>query len=111
EPDLRVILSLYWPALKEHEDQLHQFGELAGGRAYQVAYHVDHDSPPVLVSHDLDGNRIDRVRLCPEHAALLKDIAWINRPPYQGGSWLHHFALAYLLADPDRPFHSRDDLI
>ncbi len=61
---------------------------------------MDHDSPPALVSHDLDGRRIDRARLCPEHLALLKDLAWINRSPYQGGSWLHHFTLGYLLADP-----------
>jgi acyl-CoA dehydrogenase len=100
DPDLRTILSGYWSGLPEYEQELSQFGELAGGRAYRVAYHVDHDSPPTLVTHDLGGNRIDRARLCPEHATLLKDMSWINRPPYQGGSWLHHFALGYLLADP-----------
>ncbi len=26
-------------------------------------------------------------------------MAFINRPPYEGGSWHHHFALGYLLAD------------
>jgi acyl-CoA dehydrogenase len=100
DPDIRPVLAQYWGALAEHEDELSSFGELAGGRAYQVAQHVDHDSPPVLMSHDLDGRRIDRARLCPEHERLLHDIAWINRPPYQGGSWTHHFALGYLLADP-----------
>lgn len=100
DPDLKPILSQYWTGLPEHEAELSQFGALAGGRAYQVAGHVDHDSPPTLVSHDLDGRRIDRARLCPEHAALLEDIAWINRAPYQGGSWLQHYALGYLLADP-----------
>jgi alkylation response protein AidB-like acyl-CoA dehydrogenase len=100
DPDIRPILGQYWAGLGEHQGELDRFGELAGGQAYQVAYHVDHDAPPALVSHDLDGARIDRARLCPQHAALLKDIAWINRPPYQGGLWLHHFALGYLLADP-----------
>lgn len=100
DPDIRPVLGQYWADLGEHETELSRFGALAGGEAYQVAYHVDHDSPPALVSHDLDGRRIDRARLCPQHAALLKEIAWINRPPYQGGSWLHHFALGYLLADP-----------
>lgn len=100
DPDIRPVLGQYWVDLGEHETELSRFGELAGGEAYQVAYHVDHDSPPALVSYDLDGRRIDRARLCPQHAALLKEIAWINRPPYQGGSWLHHFALGYLLADP-----------
>jgi alkylation response protein AidB-like acyl-CoA dehydrogenase len=27
-------------------------------------------------------------------------MAFINRPPYEGGSWHHHFALGFLLADP-----------
>lgn len=100
DPNIRPVLSSYWAQLPEHEQELEQFGELAGGRAYQLAYHIDHESPPVLVHHDLDGRRIDRARLCPEHATLLKEIAWINQPPYKGSSWLHHFTLGYLLADP-----------
>lgn len=43
---------------------------------------------------------MDRARLDPAHAALLQELAAINCPPYQGGSWLHHFTLGYLLADP-----------
>jgi alkylation response protein AidB-like acyl-CoA dehydrogenase len=50
--------------------------------------------------HDVDGNRIDRAQLSPAHADLLKRIAFINRPPYEGGSWHQHFAYGYLLADP-----------
>lgn len=100
DPDIHPILSQYWSDLAKYEDELSMFGELAGGRAYQLAYHVDHESPPVLISHDLDGQRVDRARLCPEHAAMLEEIAWINQPPYQGSNWLHHFALGYLLADP-----------
>ncbi len=100
DPDLAPVLRLFWPALSEHEAELTRFGELAGGRAYRVADHVDHECPPVLVMHDLDANRVDRVRLSPAHEDLLRELAAINRPPYEGGSWLHHFALGYLLADP-----------
>lgn len=50
--------------------------------------------------HDLDGQRIDRVRLSPAQEALNRELAAINRAPYQGGSWHLHFALGYLLADP-----------
>jgi alkylation response protein AidB-like acyl-CoA dehydrogenase len=99
DPDLKFVLSRYWDDLPQHEDQLVSFGELAGGRAYQVADWVDRTALPELVMHDLDGVRIDRARLDPAHAELLKDLAFINRPPYDGGSWLHHFALSYLLAD------------
>jgi acyl-CoA dehydrogenase len=100
EPDLRTILSRYWPQVAQHEQALLAFGELVGGRAYEVADMVDRACPPTLIMHDLDGQRVDRARLMPDHAALLGDLAWINRPPYEGGSWHHHFALGYLLADP-----------
>jgi alkylation response protein AidB-like acyl-CoA dehydrogenase len=100
DPDLRNILRVYWPAMPEHEAELESFGALAGGRAYAIADFVDHQAPPSLIMHDLDGRRIDRARLDPAHAGLLRELAWINRPPYEGGSWHQHFALGYLLADP-----------
>lgn len=99
EPDLKAILGRYWPALGEHEQELTEFGALAGGRAYAIADWVDRAAWPELVTHDLDGRRVDRARLDPAHAQLLKELAPINRPPYEGGSWQHHFALGYLLAD------------
>ena len=100
EPDLKPILSKFWPEFTHHASELEQFGALVGGRAYEIASWVDRTATPELVMHDLDGRRVDRARLDPAHAALLKDLAFINRPPYEGGSWLHHFTLGYLLADP-----------
>jgi acyl-CoA dehydrogenase len=100
DPDLKIVLQRNWPGLAQHEAELARFGELAGGRAYQVADYVDRQALPELVMVDLDGQRVDRARLDPSHAQLLQDLAYINRPPYEGGSWMHHFALGYLLADP-----------
>ncbi len=100
DPDLRHVLARYWPGFTAYEDELRRFGALAGKEVYEVAYHVDHDAPPVLVMHDLDGNRVDRVRLSPAQEALLQALAPMNRPPYEGGRWLHHYALGYLVADP-----------
>jgi len=100
DPDLKPILARWWRDLPRHEAALDEFGALAGGEAYRVADHVDHECPPTLVMHDLDGNRVDRARLSPAHEALLRRLAAINRPPYEGGSWHHHFSLGYLLADP-----------
>ncbi len=100
DPDLRALLKHYWPGYTTQEKELAAFGELVGKEAYEVAYHVDHEAPPVLISHDLDGNRVDRVRLSPAQLELLHKLAPMMRPPYQGGSWHHHFALGYLLADP-----------
>ncbi|OGO29651.1 MAG: acyl-CoA dehydrogenase [Chloroflexi bacterium RBG_16_54_18] len=100
EPDLTAILSRYWPSYTLHESEFDRFGALVGERAYEIASWVDRSAAPELVMHDLDGRRVDRARLDPAHAALLKELAVINRPPYEGGSWLQHFALGYLLADP-----------
>ena len=100
DPDLATILRRYWPAFPDHEEDLVRFGEVAGGPAYQVAADVDQRAQPILIMHDVDGRRVDRASLSPAHHQLLKDMAWINRPPYQGSSWHHHYALGYLLADP-----------
>lgn len=79
---------------------MHRFGQFAGEDVYEAAYHVDHDARPVLIAHDLDGHRVDRARVSPIERAVLRAAAYINRPPYEGGSWHHHFALGYLMADP-----------
>lgn len=100
DPDLGPVLRGAWPEAASREPQLEAFGEIAGGRAYEIADYVDRAAGPELVMHDLDGRRVDRVRLDPAHHQLLKDIAYINRPPYEGGSWHEHFAYGYLLADP-----------
>ena len=100
EPDLKHILPLYWQDYAAQQPSLESFGNLAGGRAYEIADQVDRLARPELVAHDLDGKRVDRVRLDPSHAQLLQEMAYINRPPYEGGSWHHHYAFGYLLADP-----------
>jgi alkylation response protein AidB-like acyl-CoA dehydrogenase len=99
DADIKPVLQQYWRELSRHEEILCRFGETAGGPAYELADTIDRTAPPELVMFDLDGKRIDRARLLPEHARLLKEMAFINRPPYEGGSWHEHFALGYLLAD------------
>ncbi len=100
DPDLKVVLSRWWPGWREKEGELRLFGGLAGREVYEVADHVDHRSPPFLLMHDLDGNRVDRVELSPAHARLLKELAPVMWPPYRGSNWHHHYALGYLVADP-----------
>jgi acyl-CoA dehydrogenase len=99
EPDLKFILDKYWKDHEKVEGELREFGQLVGEEAYEVADYVDR-YPPELVMHDIDGVRVDRARLDPAHMNLLKRLSSMNRPPYEGGSWHHHFALGYLLADP-----------
>lgn len=100
DPDLAAILAAFWKEFPAHRDELRRFGQFAGEDVYETVYHVDHDAAPVLVTHDLDGRRVDRTRLSPAERVVLKAAAHINRPPYEGGSWHHHFALGYLMGDP-----------
>ncbi len=99
DPDAKPVLQQYWKELPQKEDLLCRFGLAAGGPYYELADTIDRSSQPELITTGLDGKRIDRARLAPEHARLLKEMAFINRPPYEGGSWHEHFALGYLLAD------------
>ncbi len=100
DPELRAVLPGFWPEAPDHEEELAAWGAYLGKEVYAAAYHIDQDAGPVLVMHDLDGNRVDRVRLSPAQEAVLKELRPIVRPPYEGGRWQHHFALGYLLADP-----------
>jgi acyl-CoA dehydrogenase len=100
DPDLMAVLNWCASDTTGWPEKLLELGEISGGQAYQIAAHVDCEAQPRLVMHDLDGNRVDRVELCPAHAKLLKELAFINRPPYGGGSWQEHFAYGYLIADP-----------
>ncbi len=100
DSDLQAILDAYWPEWKRFQDDLDSFGQFAGNEVMEAAYHIDHDAPPTLIMHDLDGNRVDRVRLSPAQQAILPRLASVNRPPHEGGNWRHHFALGYLIADP-----------
>ncbi len=100
DSDLHAILDAYWPEWKRFQNELDSFGQFAGNEVMEAAYHIDHDAPPILVMHDLDGNRVDRVRVSPSQQAILPRLLGINRPPHEGGSWHHHFALGYLVADP-----------
>ncbi len=100
DPDLGWVLAQYWPEYRSAESELVRLGALAGKEVYEVAYHVDHDAPPVVIAHDLHGRQVDRVQLSLAQGSVLSELAAINRLPYQGGTWHHHYALGYLIADP-----------
>lgn len=98
--DLQAVLHYVWPDSELFRDRLEAFGLFAGRDLYEAGYHIDHDARPVLMAHDLDGRRMDRVRLSPTERAALQQTAWIMEPAYRGQGWPYHFALLYLLADP-----------
>ncbi len=53
------------------EAELHQLGELAGGRETQEHARLANEHPPVLRTHDARGHRIDEVEFHPSWHVLL----------------------------------------
>ena len=53
DPDLKPVLQQYWKDLHENEDKLVQFGETAGGPAYELADYIDRSAQPELVMLEL----------------------------------------------------------
>jgi len=100
DADLQAVLARYWREYDAHLDEMAYWGDLMGTEALEVGYHIDQGADPVLVMHDLDGNRVDRARIAPAQKALLAKLVPMMRPAYDGGSWHHHYAIGYLLGDP-----------
>lgn len=86
DPELRDLLRHFWPGAGDREAELLAWGAYMGREVYEAAYHIDQDAGPELVMHDLDGNRVDRVRLSPVQREVLKRLRPIVRPPYEGGA-------------------------
>ena len=80
DPELRDLLRHFWPGAGDREAELLAWGAYMGREVYEAAYHIDQDAGPELVMHDLDGNRVDRVRLSPVQREVLKRLRPIVRP-------------------------------
>jgi acyl-CoA dehydrogenase len=100
DADLQAVLNTYWGDFESHREEMVRWGELMGTEVLEVGYHIDQGADPVFVMHDLDGNRVDRVRIAPSQRDLLTKLVPMMRPAYEGGSWHHHYAIGYLLGDP-----------
>jgi acyl-CoA dehydrogenase len=85
------------------EPDLAALGEYVGGDVYEVAYRVDLLSQPLLANWDYRGDNPDVVILDPAERRVLLDLVGrfgVNRHPFEGRSWHHHYAGIYLIGDP-----------
>ena len=63
---------------------------------------VDHHGKPELIMWNLDGKRIDYVRLSPEHRRALKklqDFGVVTKSVSGKQPWMYHFVSGYLISD------------
>ena len=85
------------------EPDLAGLGRFAGGDLYEVAYRVDRLSGPVLVNWSVLGENPDVSLLDPAEKRVLLELVkkyGVNRHPFEGRSWHHHYAGIYLVGDP-----------
>ncbi len=78
-------------------------GALAGREVYEMAYRVDRASQPILVAWSYRGERSEKAWLDPAERSLLERLLiseGVNRPPFEGRSWLEHYTPIYLIGDP-----------
>jgi len=95
----RLLLRYYTGEEPDFKD----LGGYVGSRVYEVAYRVDRLSEPVLVNWSYLGENPDIVWLDPMERVVLEDLVsrfGVNRHPFEGRSWHHHYAGIYLVGDP-----------
>ncbi len=86
-----------------YEPDLSDLGRFVGREVYEVAYRVDRLSEPILLNWSVYGSELDTVWLDPREREVLVSLVrdyGVNRSPFQGKSWLEHYAGIYLVGDP-----------
>ncbi len=85
-----------------YQPDLSELGRFAGREVYEVAYRVDRLSEPILLNWSVYGRELDTVWLDPREREVLVGLVrdyGVNKPPFQGKSWLEHYAGIYLVGD------------
>ena len=85
------------------EPDFNELGAYVGRDVYEVAYRVDRISQPLLVNWSVLGDNPDVVLLDPYERKVLVDLVskyGVNRHPFEGRSWHHHYTGLYLVGDP-----------
>ncbi|WP_298207465.1 acyl-CoA dehydrogenase family protein [Ferrimicrobium sp.] len=80
--------------------ELAKLGAFVGDQVLPVGNEIDRAPSLTLISHDLDGNRIDQVRLTTSHATTYEQLRHLVSTPWTGAGFLGHFLQGYLVADP-----------
>ena len=84
------------------DDDLLDLGEYVSSELIEIMDFVDHHGKPELIMWNLDGKRIDYVRLSPEHRRALKklqDFGVVTKSVSGKQPWMYHFVSGYLISD------------
>lgn len=99
--DLPLISFLNYMGIKEKKG-LKELGEFVSSELIEIMDFVDHKGKPELITWDLDGKRIDYVRLSPEHRRALKklqELGVVKKSASGEDDWLYHYISGYVISD------------
>ena len=80
--------------------QLADLGHLVGNHVVPVGNEIDHQPPIELISHDIDGRRVDQARLTQAHRSTYELLRPVIATPQTSAGFAGHFLEGYLIADP-----------
>ncbi|MGC9155576.1 MAG: acyl-CoA dehydrogenase family protein [Ferrimicrobium sp.] len=80
--------------------QLVELGTTVGDQVLPVGIEIDQAPSLTLISHDLDGHRIDQAHLTTSHAAIYEQLRHVVSTPWNEAGFIGHFLQGYLIADP-----------
>ncbi len=86
----------------QRENELSNLGEYVSSELVEIMDYVDHKGKPELITWDLNGKRIDYVRLSPEHRKALEKLQKFGVVKYSAEgskSWLYHYVSGYIISD------------
>jgi len=85
------------------DSSLSKLGLLVSTELAEAADYIDHYGRPVLHTWNPLGERIDYVRISPEHKRILSEImrhGVVTGTLRDGKSWLHHYLSGYIISEP-----------
>ncbi len=81
---------------------MEELGKYVSSELIEIMDFVDHKGKPELITWDLDGKRIDYVRLSPEHRKALdrlQQLGVVRKSASGEDDWLYHYISGYVISD------------
>jgi acyl-CoA dehydrogenase len=82
--------------------ELKDLGLYVSEELIEIMDYVDHKGKPELLTWNIDGKRIDYVKISPEHRRALKTLqnfGTIEKSVSGKETWMYHFISGYLISD------------
>ncbi|MCL4346045.1 MAG: acyl-CoA dehydrogenase family protein [Candidatus Thermoplasmatota archaeon] len=86
----------------DNKNGLSDLGKYVSSELIEIMDFVDHKGKPELITWDLDGKRIDYVRLSPEHRSALRklqELGVVRKSAGDENDWMYHYISGYVISD------------